>query len=100
MNTTERLREVAKQFEKGVEMTTRELLQMALDALESLHREMGLVEAERTALEAIRAHLAKPEPEPVAWEMWKDGEQYAIKYAKDDRGFPYSWVPLYRKDQL
>jgi hypothetical protein len=47
-------------------MTTRELLQQALGALEW---EIGYSEERFSAkkvMAAIRAHLAKPEPEPVA----------------------------------
>ena len=49
-------------------MTTRELLQMARDALESrVKREPRWTDDEIQVIDAIRAHLAKPEPEPVAW---------------------------------
>ena len=43
-------------------MTDRELMQMALEALES---DCGATKF--GASEALRARLAQPEPEPVAW---------------------------------
>ena len=46
---------------------TRELLQQALDALNSTNLDLHV-----RAMDAIRAHLAKPQVEPVAW-MTKDG---------------------------
>ena len=47
-------------------MTDRELMQMALDALLRVwHSERNIKHSE--AIEALRARLAQPEPEPVAW---------------------------------
>jgi hypothetical protein len=54
-------------------MTTRELLQMALDALESCISDPKMRHTDtvhyqiQDAEKALRAHIAKPEPEPVAW---------------------------------
>ena len=52
--------------------TDRELMQMALDALEEACEIVGNAwawrdEKGRTAAETLRARLAQPEPEPVAW---------------------------------
>ena len=53
-------------------MTDRELMQMALDALEDVGDEWGFT-SQRTlpkrmnVIEALRARLSQPEPEPVAW---------------------------------
>jgi len=76
-------------------MTSRELLQQALDALELLF------DAERPrpfiadAIEAIRAHLAKPEPEPVAWSFEAEGIHKLDIWPHGGK-----WEPLYRKEQL
>jgi hypothetical protein len=116
VSTTERLREVAKQFEKGDQiMTTRELLQMALDALEYQIENFPL-EAPRLLppIGEIRAHLSAPEPEPtpVAWCIYISGEpcdvfldkDYAeLECARRDNTYPdptRKLVPLYTKDQL
>ena len=47
------------------------------------------------AKEALRAALAEPEQEPVAWRLYKDGELYALKFEAEDRGPHYRWEPLY-----
>ena len=44
-------------------MTDREIFKMALDALEA-HADIGIKAAKQ--IEALRARLAQPEPEPVA----------------------------------
>ena len=51
-------------------MTDRELMQQALDALVEIHPGNMTPMAEESwnkAIEALRARLAQPEPEPVAW---------------------------------
>lgn len=52
-------------------MTDRELMQMALDALEWCYDvtewPANGESAQDKAIEALRARLAQPEPEPVAW---------------------------------
>ena len=58
-------------------MTDRELMQMALEAVEYFYgggqtRVNGL-----KLIEALRDRLAQPEPEPVAWLAYKDGFQEA-----------------------
>ena len=32
---------------------------------------------------------------PVAFRLYKNGELYALKHEKDDRGLHYTWEPLY-----
>ena len=54
----------------GWVMTDRELMQMALDALEEAADHIGCPDdddAIGVARKALRARLAQPEPEPVAW---------------------------------
>ena len=83
-------------------MTTRELLQMALEALE-LPR-MAAIERHEAA-RAIRSHLAKPEPTPVAWMTEDKGNgQYAMWGQKPTSDYwlnhPEKLIPLFTKDQL
>ena len=85
-------------------MTDRELMQQALDALETEHSALyGNFKTQR-AVEALRARLAQPEPEPVAWQsrmrpdweengwtQWKDcTKQQANDYRK--RPQLHDWV--------
>jgi len=73
-------------------MSKRELLQMALDALEYVEPMYNDVDVVTDALEAFRAELAKPEPEPVGWydSIYKD-------FSRVDR---IGWIPLYRKEDV
>lgn len=49
-------------------MDDRELLQMALDALENAHANEPIWKTPiKESIEALRARLAQPEQEPVAW---------------------------------
>jgi hypothetical protein len=53
--------------------TLREAAQMALDALEQIHRDNMTTIAEENwskAIEALRAALAQPEQEPINYEEW------------------------------
>ena len=81
-------------------MTKREVMQMALDALSSNGRGY-MYEDELEAIKALRAELAKPEPEPVAWitqggkgELWwyRSVDEYGNNNKND--------IPLYRKEDL
>jgi hypothetical protein len=79
-------------------MTTRELLQMALDALNEHCRK-------HPTTEALRAHLAKTEPEPVAWMTEDTGNgQYAMWGQKPMSEYwinnPDKLIPLFTKEQL
>jgi len=72
-------------------MTDRELMQQALDALEK-----HIFEYE--TIEALRARLAQPEPEPVAW-VWvvNSGAGYYTKGVGFDKtDIPFAkHTPLY-----
>ena len=57
-------------------MTDRELLQQALDALETVDRRDWYLSWE-IEIEAIRTRLAQPEPEPIVW-INKDEIRYLI----------------------
>jgi hypothetical protein len=75
-------------------MTTRELLQMALEFIESVHEGEWAADINRDSLqETLRAHLAKPEPTPVAWMDTKLGVYDCVQRFDD-------YTPLYTKDQL
>ena len=74
-------------------MTTRGLLQMALNALE-VHTFMTRPVHESTeAMAAISAHLAKPEPEPVAWK-WDADIGGGVHFQKNTM-YPMLCQPLY-----
>jgi len=74
-------------------MTDRELMQMALDALEDVAD--GAEESHKTvaAIEALRARLAQPEPEPVAWISHNAG----LYHGKPDESL--NPLPLYTAPQ-
>ena len=59
-------------------MTDRELLQMALDALEDFRGEYGWLPKQEKAWETLRARLAQPEPvaqfEFQNYGWWRDEE--------------------------
>jgi len=60
-------------------MTDKEVMQMALDALErALSDDQPYIVSCKQTVEALRAALAQPEPEPVAWRF-----DYA-KYREND----------------
>lgn len=67
-------------------MTDRELFKMALNALEA-HADIGINATKQ--IEALRARLAQPEPEPVAWMRKDKGHIGFHKVA------PSGYVPLY-----
>jgi hypothetical protein len=80
-------------------MTDRELMQMALDALEWCY---DVTEwpanggsAQDKAIEALRARLAQPEPEPVAWFMEGTFEDGAPSFTQVCETDPEFYVPLY-----
>ncbi len=72
--------------------TTRELLQEILDDLE--------MEIYHVPIKKLRAHLAKPEPVPVAWALINsDSECEQIEWGE----MPFEddcFVPLFTKAQL
>jgi hypothetical protein len=80
-------------------MTTRELLQQALDALEQANELAADLNSEGCfdeQIEALRAHLAKPEPTPVAW-MVHGGEIWNTPVCPYKHG---AGEPLFKKEQL
>jgi len=87
-------------------MTKREVMQMALDAL-LIEKDVPAYGGKRhldPAINALRAELAKPEPEPVAWTY----ETALSKISFDNGSSSYIWknshasdmTPLYRKEDL
>ena len=73
-------------------MTDRELMQMALDALERYEDGQQVYFDEE--IEALRARLAQPEPEPVAW--WHDMGD-VIDLNVSGRGTPLYTAPPQRE---
>ena len=75
-------------------MTDRELMQMALNCLTLFGEDIkSMTQEEHEAIVALRARLAQPEPEPVAWMfIKKDGMQVIT----DDPDYKDgTWTPLY-----
>ena len=68
-------------------MTDRELMQQAYDAL--LNFESDISDAMFAALTTLRARLAQPEPEPVAWAV-VDGDK--IEHVSYTRADSESWL--------
>ena len=88
-------------------MTKRELLQMALEVLEvsvPIREEDG--EAFIAAFRALRAELAKPEPEPAGYFLEGPGNRWAkygfVQIGDDRRAIDDAsdYVTLYRKEDL
>jgi hypothetical protein len=76
-------------MQKEEEMS-RAVMQMALEALEQFRDISDFTPASAVhAITALRAALAEPEQEPVAW-MWKDGTVTADPDRADG-----TWTPLY-----
>jgi hypothetical protein len=87
-------------------MTDRELMQQALDALEHLQTdiEWQYKSPTRTMLrkveKALRARLAQPEPEPVAWGVpntrpTEKARFMMLLHSLDGCQYPEQLVPLY-----
>ena len=81
-------------------MNSREVMQMALDALDFTDSEPGSIawEREKEAIDALKAALAEPQ-EPVAWGMrHSDGRIYdCIAPGEHDREPGRYTVPLYTR---
>jgi len=62
-------------------MTKREVMQMALDALDYVSPMYNDVDVVADGIEALRAELAKPEPEPVALASYSycQGDDYGVE---------------------
>lgn len=96
---------------KGREMTDRELMQQALDALETQERFWSAFRYEphtdtQAAITALRDRLKQTEPGPVAWSYWQsclndDGTQTApwvhrlSKFKPSESIINKEVVPLY-----
>ncbi len=93
---------------------SREVMQLALDALEksnAAYRGYGEyisqidVDATAEAIAALKAELAKPEPEPVAW-MRPSEEGYDSAFRDNSTVVECTgnkwegWFPLYRKEDV
>lgn len=90
-------------------MDNKELLQQALEALTFCGDAEHAFDKEEAAAEALRARLAQPDPEPVAWGVIQRGkgvwfvndsrfaaQHYANHYShRDAAGFDQKVVPLY-----
>jgi hypothetical protein len=72
---------------------TREEAQQVLDALECLNE--GALNAE---IKLLRARLAQPEPEPVAW-YWSRGVEFTIAFEEMDGHAPLYLHPPQREWQ-
>ena len=78
-------------------MTDRELMQQALDALEEVQMAIYTTPWLNRRVEAIRARLAQPEPEPVAWRygaMLYQDKLDALEFMRTS-GDGYKLEPLY-----
>ncbi len=73
-------------------MSKREVMQAVLDAWDDGSGEMSLYKV----MDMLRAELAKPEPEPVAWYWESQGGRR--EYADKDYGRGFK--PLYRKEDV
>jgi len=75
-------------------MTDKKVMQMALDALETHAKQYPHMSKGYTvdAVEALRAALAQPEPEPVAWIYSPTGTLFDICPQDADEG---EFLPLY-----
>ena len=75
--------------------TDREVMQMALEALE-LEATRTPIPETAAALTALRARLAEPEPEPVAWMVFtQDGQSVFVTDNPTDIGDDQRALPLY-----
>ena len=82
-------------------MTDRELLQQALDALISVWN-MDKTTKQVESIQAIKARLAQPEPEPVSWGVQEGANLHDVFLFKDEademchlKGTHAKAVPLY-----
>jgi hypothetical protein len=78
---------------KGGSMTDRELMQKALLKMEYMLNNGEWYEPEKT-IEALRARLAQPEPEPVAW-IKKDRSSIEVSIMSAEYMMREGFEPLY-----
>jgi len=76
--------------------TKDEALKLALEALE--YRGGSTWLKHDIAVEAIKAALAQPAQEPVAW-MTPDGEGFRIRFSPPTNDVPLGWDALYTTPQ-
>ena len=76
---------------------TREEAQQVLDALENLASMAGAAWTTDNPIETLRARLAQPEPEPVAWihRFIEHGISIGKKPVDLDKN-PDRWMPVYK----
>jgi hypothetical protein len=80
---------------------TREEAQQVLDALEDAADHIGCPDDDDAigiARRTLRARLAQPEPEPVAW-YWSNGIEFTIAFEKTDGHAPMYLHPPQREWQ-
>ena len=77
-------------------MTDRELLQQALDALISVWN-MDKTTKQVETIQAIKARLAQPEPEPVAYLVLFENSGKLLEFKKGNyiHGAKVEHIPLY-----
>lgn len=80
-------------------MTDRELMQMALDVLlqseTNPHAQVELAAQEDAAIEALRARLAQPEPEPINYEEWRFNPMTGkLLWDKQPEPEPVAWMTV------
>lgn len=63
-------------------MTDRELMQQALEAM--LNFPDDISDEMFESIRSLRARLAQPEPEPVAWVAYENGEKHGIDFDEDE----------------
>ena len=74
---------------------TREEAQQVLDALEAEHSAIYGTSQTVKATELLRARLAQPEPEPVAWCIVENGRVHGLVKSKPAVMNADKWQPLY-----
>jgi hypothetical protein len=78
-------------------MTSHKLLKQALEALENINQK-NYAWVGTEAANAIREHLAKPEPEPVA-QIINVAQDYDIRWVDGNAHLPDGTL-LYRKEDV
>jgi len=84
---------------------SRKVMQLALDALEGCYLMFYVDEGREEAIAALKAELAKPEPEPVAW-MRPSEEGYDSAFRDNSTVVECTgnkwegWFPLYLKKDV